>query len=85
MKKGVFLMVCCLLLVLMAAAEENVLYPILENDLWGYMNRQGETVIEAVYDRADDFCEDGLWRSVKRRARKSATESLTRRGMKWSL
>lgn len=60
MKKGVFLMVCCLLLVRMAAAEENVLYPILENDQWGYMNRQGETVIEAVYDRADDFCEDGF-------------------------
>ena len=60
MKKGVFLMVCCLLLVRMAAAEENGLYPILENDQWGYMNRQGETVIEAVYDRADDFCEDGF-------------------------
>lgn len=60
MKKGVFLMILCLLVTGMAAAEEKMLYPILEYDLWGYMNRQGQTVIPAVYDRAEPFMEDGF-------------------------
>ena len=46
-----------LLLPLPCFAEEEIpaLYPIRENDLWGYMNRAGETVIEPQWDWAEAF------------------------------
>ena len=45
-----------LLLPLCAMAEDDdTLYPIRENGLWGYMNRQGETVIEPQWEYAGLF------------------------------
>ena len=40
-----FLLILCLRPCLAGAEEEDALYPIRENGLWGYMNRTGETVI----------------------------------------
>ena len=55
------LLVVCLLILCMvpsfvyAEASENSLYPIRENGLWGYMNRQGEVVIEPQWDHVELF------------------------------
>ena len=37
-----FLLILCLRPCLAGAEEDDALYPIRENGLWGYMNRQGE-------------------------------------------
>ncbi len=49
------LLILCLLPCLAGAEEDNALYPIRENGLWGYMNRQGETVIAPQFDDAEQF------------------------------
>ena len=38
-----------------AMAEESYLYPIRENGKWGYMDRQGTTVIEPQWDTVTGF------------------------------
>lgn len=50
-----FLLILCLLPCLAGAEEDNALYPIRENGLWGYMNRQGETVIAPQWKTAREF------------------------------
>ena len=40
---GVFAMIVLIAASIPVLAEEKPLYPIRENGLWGYMNRQGET------------------------------------------
>ena len=52
---AVWIVLLALTLPLGALGEENGLYPIRENGLWGYMNRQGETVIPAQWDEAKPF------------------------------
>ncbi len=51
----IFLLILCLLPGLAGAEEEDALYPIRENGLWGYMNRTGETVIPPQLDDAGQF------------------------------
>lgn len=63
-----------------ALAGEDALYPILENDLWGYMNRQGETVIEPQYDLAEPFGEDGFAVVGKKENRKVRCGLIDREG-----
>ncbi len=59
MKRLMLILVMILYLVSMSGlAEEetaSTLYPIRENGIWGYMNRQGETVIEPQWDEAELF------------------------------
>ena len=50
-----FLLILCLLPCLVGAEEDNALYPIRKNGLWGYMNRQGETVIVPQWKTAREF------------------------------
>ena len=63
-----------------ALAGEDALYPILENDLWGYMNRQGETVIEPQYDLAEPFGEDGFAVVGKKENKKVRCGLIDRKG-----
>ena len=61
--KRIFTLVLALLLFLPffpGYAEEEIpaLYPIRENGLWGYMNRQGEAVIAPRWIEAHPFCGD---------------------------
>ncbi|MBR4332511.1 MAG: WG repeat-containing protein [Clostridia bacterium] len=55
----IFLLILCLLPGLAGAEEEDALYPIRENGLWGYMNRTGETVIAPQWEYAGLFS-DGV-------------------------
>lgn len=55
----IFLLILCLLPGLAGAEEEDALYPIRENGLWGYMNRTGETVIAPQWEYAGLFS-DGI-------------------------
>ena len=49
----------CLSVSLAEEEEESTsLYPIRENGLWGYMNRQGEVVIAPQWDDAEKFSRD---------------------------
>ena len=58
-KSWLALILTVLLLPLCAVAEDDdALYPIRENGLWGYMNRQGETVIEPQWKTALPFSGD---------------------------
>ena len=52
---GVFAMIVLIAASIPALAEEKPLYPIRENGLWGYMNRQGETVIPAQWGQTWPF------------------------------
>ena len=54
-----FLLILCLRPCLAGAEEDDALYPIRENGLWGYMNRQGETVIAPQWEYAGLFS-DGV-------------------------
>ena len=36
---------------------ETVLYPVVVNDRWGFINKSGETVINPQFDKADVFAE----------------------------
>ena len=54
----IFLLILCLLPCLAGAVDDDALYPIRENDLWGYMNRQGETVIAPQWKTAREFSGD---------------------------
>lgn len=38
--------------------NNQLLYPFKDNDLWGYMDKQGNVVIEAIYLAAYEFSED---------------------------
>lgn len=49
------LLIMCLLPCLTEAEEHNALYPIRENGLWGYINRNGEKVIPPQWDYAGRF------------------------------
>ena len=53
------ILAAALLLPLMGLTEDDALYPIRENGLWGYMNRQGDTVIKPQWGYAGQF-RDGL-------------------------
>ncbi|MCR5370700.1 MAG: WG repeat-containing protein [Clostridium sp.] len=61
MKRFIFLLIVCALMMCLAGLscaqgeEEEALYPIRENGLWGYMNRAGETVIAPKWDEARPF------------------------------
>lgn len=37
---------------------EEMLYPILVNKKYGYINKKGEIIIEPKYDYAEEFSED---------------------------
>ena len=54
----IFLLILCLLPGLAGAEEEDALYPIRENGLWGYMNRTGETVIAPQWEYAGSFSDE---------------------------
>lgn len=49
------MLLCCLLAVLPAEAEENTLFPIRVNGLWGYMNGSGDVVITPRWAEAHLF------------------------------
>ena len=55
MKKLWLLLLIAVLLTGGALGEEEPLYPICENGLWGYMNRAGETVIPPQWMDAEPF------------------------------
>ena len=66
MKKSTFvqLLVCLALILPLAVGcgaaggkTSDVLYPIIENEKWGYINRQGEVVAPATFERAWRFHE----------------------------
>lgn len=54
-KAWIILMAFFLLSVRCPAETDGALYPFCEADLWGYMNRQGETVIEPQWQMAYPF------------------------------
>ena len=55
MRRCLGLLLCCLLAALPAAAEEDALFPIRVNGLWGYINRAGEEVIAPQWTEAGLF------------------------------
>ena len=72
MKKA--LIISCLLicaLCIHAAAEEEPLYPVRENGKWGYINQQGQIVIEPQWAYAEPF--DGNTAVVSLNALRSET------------
>ena len=61
----VWVMILCLLpLFGLAEDGEDALYPIRESGLWGYMNRQGETVISPQWKTALPFSGDAAFVSL---------------------
>ncbi len=66
MLKRILCILAVLLLIVptVLAEEENALYPIRENGLWGYMNRQGETVITPQWKTALPFSGDAAFVSL---------------------
>lgn len=51
-----FLLLC--VFITCASAEENNLFPIRENGIWGYINQHGKTVIEPHWDNVTNFVYD---------------------------
>ena len=49
---ALFLLICAETL-----AADQILYPILRNGKWGYMNREGKVVIQPSFDDALTFSE----------------------------
>lgn len=51
----IFIMILCLVSFTALAEDTSALFPIREHGLWGYMNRDGETVIEPKWMEARGF------------------------------
>ena len=51
----IFMMILCLVSFTALAEDTPALFPIREHGLWGYMNRDGETVIEPKWMEARGF------------------------------
>ncbi len=68
MIKRIICVLAVLLLIIpgsvLAEEESDALYPIRENGLWGYMNRQGETVIAPQWKTALPFSGDAAFVSL---------------------
>ena len=60
----VWVMILCLIPLGAWAEEGSALYPIRENGLWGYMDRQGETVIPPQWKTALPFSGDAAFVSL---------------------
>ncbi len=48
------------ILITLLSYSQTILAPFFEKDKWGYMTPQGEIIIEAQYQKAFPFSEDGL-------------------------